>query len=44
MVLAITHELNLPILYIGTGEQLEDIAPFDVEDFVNALFEPSLPD
>ena len=39
MVLAITHELNLPILYIGTGEQLEDIAHFDAEDFVNALFD-----
>ena len=44
MVLAITHELNLPILYIGTGEQLEDIAPFDAEDFVDALFDSREPD
>ena len=42
-MLAITHELNLPILYIGTGEQLEDIAPFDAEDFVDALFDSSEP-
>ncbi len=39
IVIAITKELGLPVLYIGTGEQPDDIAAFDAEDFVNALFE-----
>ena len=38
IVLAIAEELALPVLYIGTGEQPEDIAPFDPSDFVEALF------
>lgn len=39
IVIAITKELDLPMLYIGTGEQPDDIAAFDAESFVNALFE-----
>ena len=35
---AICDELNIPISYIGTGEKLQDIAPFDAEVFVNAIF------
>jgi fused signal recognition particle receptor len=38
IVLAICHELKIPILFIGTGEQLDDIAPFDAETFVEAIF------
>ena len=38
VVVAIAAELKLPVLYIGTGEQLEDIAPFDPREFVDALF------
>jgi len=38
IVLAICDELKIPIAYIGTGEQLEDIAPFDAETFVEAIF------
>ena len=38
IVLAICDELKIPILYIGTGQELEDLAPFDSEDFVEALF------
>lgn len=38
VVVAIAAELKLPVLYIGTGEQLEDVAPFDPREFVNALF------
>lgn len=38
VVLAITNELKLPVLFIGTGEQLEDVAVFDPEDFVEGLF------
>lgn len=38
IVLAICDELKIPILYIGTGQELEDLAPFDPEEFVEALF------
>ncbi len=38
IVLAICDELKIPILYIGTGEQLDDIAPFDATTFVEAIF------
>jgi fused signal recognition particle receptor len=37
IVFAICDQLNIPISYIGTGEKLEDIAPFDAEVFVNAI-------
>lgn len=40
IVLAICHELKIPILYIGTGQGLDDWAPFDAEEFVEALFSP----
>jgi len=36
---AICDELKIPIRYAGTGEKLDDIAPFDAERFVEALFE-----
>jgi fused signal recognition particle receptor len=39
IVLAICDELKIPILYIGTGQELEDIAPFHPQEFVEALFE-----
>ena len=38
IVLAISDQLKIPILYIGTGEQLDDIAPFDASAFVEAIF------
>jgi fused signal recognition particle receptor len=38
IVFAICDQLNIPISYIGTGEKLEDMAPFDAEVFVNAIF------
>ncbi|MDZ4246406.1 MAG: signal recognition particle-docking protein FtsY, partial [Dehalococcoidia bacterium] len=39
IVRAIHDELDIPIQYIGTGEKLEDIVPFDSRAFVDALFE-----
>ena len=39
MVFAVTHELGLPVRYIGTGEKIGDITPFDAEAFVEGLFE-----
>ena len=38
IIFAICNELNIPISYIGTGEKLQDMAPFDAEVFVNAIF------
>jgi len=38
IVLAICDQLKLPVLYIGTGEGIDDITPFDPEAFVDALF------
>lgn len=38
IILAICDELNIPILYIGTGQELEDLAPFDPNVFTAALF------
>ena len=40
IALAIKQQLNVPILFIGTGESLEDIAPFDATQFVDALLAP----
>ncbi len=37
MVLAIGHKLKLPVRFVGTGESLEDFAPFDRETFVRGL-------
>jgi fused signal recognition particle receptor len=38
IVLAICDELKIPIRYIGTGEQLDDMVPFDARAFVEAIF------
>jgi fused signal recognition particle receptor len=38
ITVAIAQELNLPVIFIGTGEGLEDISMFDTDDFVDALF------
>ena len=42
IVFAIAHELKLPIRFIGVGEGIEDLKPFEAEDFVHALFEAKL--
>jgi fused signal recognition particle receptor len=39
IVVAITRELGLPVQYIGTGESMEDLVPFDAETFVSSLFD-----
>lgn len=38
MVLAIEKELNIPVKLVGTGEGRDDLAEFDREEFVEALF------
>ena len=40
IVLAIKQELQMPILFIGTGEGVTDLAPFDTRDFVESLLAP----
>ncbi|OGO91513.1 MAG: signal recognition particle-docking protein FtsY [Coxiella sp. RIFCSPHIGHO2_12_FULL_44_14] len=37
ILFAITQKMQLPIRFIGLGEQLTDLQPFDSESFVNAL-------
>lgn len=39
IVIAIQRELGLPIKFIGTGEQIDDLQPFDPQNFVDNLFE-----
>lgn len=38
VVLAIAHQCQLPIRYIGLGEKITDLQPFDPESFVRSLF------
>jgi len=38
IVVAIARELNLPIRYIGVGEKVDDLLPFDAEKFIESLF------
>ncbi len=37
MVLSIGHQLELPVRFVGTGEQIDDFAPFDPNGFVDGL-------
>lgn len=39
VVIAIKNEVQLPVKYIGVGEQIDDLQPFKVQEFVDALFE-----
>jgi fused signal recognition particle receptor len=39
IVVAIARELGLPIRYVGVGEKIDDLVPFDPESFVRSLFE-----
>jgi fused signal recognition particle receptor len=39
IVVAIARELNLPIRYVGVGEKVDDLLPFDPEKFIESLFE-----
>lgn len=39
IAVAIACELKLPIRYVGIGETIDDLIPFDVNEYVDALFE-----
>jgi fused signal recognition particle receptor len=38
MIFAIARELGLPVRFVGTGERVEDLAPFDADTFMEGLF------
>jgi fused signal recognition particle receptor len=40
IALAIAQELGVPVKLIGVGESLEDLRPFDADDFAKAILEP----
>ncbi len=39
IVIAINHELGIPVKYIGVGEGIDDLQPFDTREFTDSLFE-----
>ena len=39
VIISIQEELGIPVRYIGVGEEVEDLQPFDAETFARALFE-----
>ncbi len=39
VIFAIAHQMDLPIHYVGIGEQIDDLRPFNAEQFVDALFD-----
>ena len=41
VVLAITDELGIPVKYVGVGEQIDDLQPFDPKAFSEGMFEKS---
>ncbi len=38
IVLAIKEEVNIPVKFIGLGEKMEDLKPFDIENYIYGLF------
>ena len=39
IVFSIKNELDIPVKFIGVGEQIDDMEKFNADDFINALFE-----
>ena len=38
IAVAIANELHMPVRYIGLGEQIDDMQPFDAKEFIDAIF------
>ena len=38
IIFAIAHQMKIPIRFVGVGEGIEDLRPFNAEEFVDALF------
>ena len=39
IAVAIAHDLNLPIRYVGVGEGIDDLVPFSADEYIDGLFE-----
>ena len=39
VVISIKEELGVPVRWIGVGEQMDDLRPFNAKEFANALFD-----
>lgn len=39
VVFAISAERELPVIFVGVGEKIDDIAPFDARTFIDSIFE-----
>ena len=39
VAVAIAHDLNLPIRFVGVGEGIDDLVPFSADEYVDGLFE-----
>ncbi len=39
VVMAISAEQEIPVVYVGVGEQIDDLLPFNAEEFIEAIFE-----
>ena len=37
-IVSLSYELEVPVVYVGTGEKIDDIEDFDAKDFVEAMF------
>ena len=44
IVLAIKHQLNLPVYFIGLGEQVDDLRPFDIDSYLYSISEDMIND
>ncbi|MBU3700392.1 MAG: signal recognition particle-docking protein FtsY, partial [Candidatus Kapabacteria bacterium] len=42
-VIAIADNMNIPVRYIGVGERIDDLQPFDAMAFIEAMFEEASP-
>ena len=42
VILSIRHELNIPVKFIGLGEQMDDLQPFEPEQFIYGLVKDML--
>ena len=36
-VVSLCGELHIPVLFVGTGEKMEDLQPFDAEEFTEGI-------
>ncbi len=44
VVLAINNELDVPVKFVGVGEKIDDLQPFDADAFAAGLFDANIPD